>query len=101
MKTLAAGGGEGGADGGGAGGGADRVGERAVGGAVDRGAWLLAPAVRDRAGVDGVVADRVEERGHRRLGGLVVARDGQRAPVRGAGRAGQRGQVPEEDVVEH
>ena len=77
------------------------VGERAVGGAVGRGARLLAPALGDRSRVDGVVADRVEESGHRRLGLRVVARDGQGGAVGGAVRAGQRAQVLEEDVVEH
>jgi len=94
------GGSEGGADLGGAGGGAGVVGERAVGGAVGGGAGFLAPALGDRAGVDGVVADRVEVGGHRGLGIRVVAGDGQGGAVFGAGRAGQRLQVLEVDVVE-
>jgi predicted dehydrogenase len=65
------------------------VGERPVRAAVGRRARLLAPALGERAGVDGVVADRVEERGHRRLRRRVIARDGQGAAVLGAVRAGQ------------
>src|SRR6478735_2836701 len=98
--SLAVGAGEGGVELGGAGGGAGVVGEGAVGGAVGGGAWFLAPALGERSGVHGVVADRVQVRGHRGLGGLVVAGNGQGGAVGGAGRAGQRQQVLEEDVVE-
>jgi predicted dehydrogenase len=85
----------------GVGGRAQLIGKRPVRAAVSRGARLLAPALGERARVDGVIADRVEERGHHRLRGRVIARDGQGAAVLGAVRAGQRAQVPEEDVVEH
>ncbi len=85
----------------GAGGRPRLVGERPVRVAVGRRARLLAPALGERAGVDGVVADRVEERGHRRLRRGVIARNGQGAAVVSPGRAGQRAQVLEEDVVEH
>src|SRR5205823_2600936 len=73
----------------------------AIGGTVDGSVRLLAPAVGERSGVDGVVADRVEVGGHRGLGGVVVAGDGQGGAVRGTGRAGQRLQVLVIDVVEH
>src|SRR5579863_8794412 len=74
---------QGGVDGRGAGGRAYLVGVRAVRAAVDGGARFLAPALGERAGVDGLIADRVEERGHGLFGGLVVPGDRQRAAVFG------------------
>src|ERR1700751_2217218 len=76
-------------------------GEGAVGGAVDGGVRFLVPAVGEGSRVDGVVADRVEVGGDGGLSGRVVAGDGQRGTVLGAGRVGQGGQVPVVDVVEH
>src|SRR5215831_4872158 len=90
-----------GADDIGAGGRALLVVERSVRGAVDGAARLLAPAIRERAGVDGAVPDRVEEFGDGRLGRLAVARYRQVRPVTGPGRPGKVFKVPEEDVVEH
>jgi uncharacterized damage-inducible protein DinB len=100
LGPRAAGADEGGVDPGGAGRGAGLVGDRAVGGAVGGGARFLAPAFGDRADVDGVVADRVQVGGDLYLRDRVVAGDGERGAVFGAGRAGQRLQVPEVDVVE-
>src|SRR5215475_9889098 len=90
-----------GADDVGAGGRALLVVERSVRGAVDGGARLLAPAIRERAGVDGAVPDRVEEPGDGRLGRLAVARYRQVRPVTCAGRPREVFEVLEEDVVEH
>lgn len=52
-----------------------------------------------RPRVDGVVADRVEERRHCCLCARVVPGDGKRAAVCRAGRTGKRAEVPESDVV--
>ena len=68
--------------------------------AVGRGVTLGAPALGERAEVDGVVADLVEGHPHDLLGVRVVAGDGERTAVVGTGRPGQRGQVCDEDVVE-
>jgi len=68
--------------------------------AVQRRAGLKAPAFGERAGIDRVVADRVQERRYRRLRLRVVTRDRQRRAFRRTRRAGQRLKVLEEDVVE-
>ena len=70
--------------------------ERAVGGR----AGLDAPPLGQQAQVDDVVPDLVEDRADHLLGRGVVTREGQRAALGVGSRAGQFGQVPEEDGVE-
>src|SRR6266511_4350495 len=59
-----------------------------------------APYPGERRGVDGVVAQRVEKRRHRRLRRRFVTGDRQGAAVGRTGGPGQRQQVVEVDVVE-
>src|SRR5829696_8904487 len=67
---------------------------------VCRSVALIAPAFGERADVVSVVSDRVEELGHRLLGRLVVAGDGEHGALGISRWARQRGEVAYEDVVE-
>jgi len=67
---------------------------------VGGGFGLEAPACGQRAGVDGVEAEAVEEIGRLCLRARVVPGDGQGAAVGSAGRAGELRDVVGEDVVE-
>src|SRR5467141_4769794 len=65
---------------------------RSVQGYIHRCARLLAPPIGEQSGVDGSVANRIDEPGHRRFGRRAVPCDGQRGTV---GRAGWARKVEE------
>jgi hypothetical protein len=87
---------------GGAGGDRSEVRDRALGvrRTLDRGCPLEAPDVRERADVDRVVTELVEQLGGLGLSVHVVAGDRQRRAVGRAMWAREGGQVLKEDVVE-
>src|SRR3954451_9413492 len=70
-----------------------------VGLAVCRGVGLVAPALRERADVIGVVPDRVEELRLRLLGRYVVAGDREHGTLGVTRRALQAAEVAEVEVV--
>src|SRR6266853_6094736 len=74
---------------------------RSVRGYLHRCARLLAPPIGEQSGVDGSVANRIDEPGHSRFGRRAVACDGQRGTVGRAGWARKVEEVFEPDVVEH
>ena len=69
-------------------------------GAVNRGAGLLAPGLREGAGIHAVESELVQELDHDALGPFVVARHGQCIAPRAAGRAAEIHQVLGIDIIE-